>query len=163
MKNRKNPLEHLFEGKKGKTLVFGIGNTLRGDDGVGSVLVKKLEGKTGALCLDGGSAPENYLGKILKAKPDTILIIDAVHMNTDPGEYRLMKPESLGGAGITTHSIPLPVLTEYLESQLGSDIYILGVQPRNVGLGDSLSDAVERTVDELERMLTLAIPPSRIT
>ena len=58
-------------------VIVGIGHPLRGDDALGPSLVKRLDGHLDALCIDAGSAPENYLGKIIKASPDVILFIDA--------------------------------------------------------------------------------------
>ena len=70
-------LEDVF---KGKVVIVGIGNTMKGDDGFGPALVERLSPKVKAVCIDAGSAPENYTGKIVKEKPDTILIVDALHL-----------------------------------------------------------------------------------
>jgi len=36
---------------------------------------------------DSGPSPENYLGKIIKDKPDNIVIIDTVDFGGKPGEF----------------------------------------------------------------------------
>ena len=53
---------------------MGIGNTLRSDDGVGSLLATRLQDKTPYIVYDAGSSPENYLGKIIKVSKNTAVI-----------------------------------------------------------------------------------------
>jgi len=154
VKTKENPFTSIL---KGKTVIFGVGNILRGDDGLGPVLVQRLTGKVNALCLDGGSAPENYLGKIVKERPDTVLIIDALHMGGHPGEFRIINPGELEGMGFTTHTIPLTILIEYLKSELFSSIHILGVQPARLQMGLPLSPAVERSIHRLEHLICHAL------
>ena len=61
---------------RGKTVIVGMGNPLRGDDGFGPALIERLRGKVSATCIDAGIAPENYVGRIVKETPDTILLVD---------------------------------------------------------------------------------------
>jgi len=146
---------------KGKTVIFGIGNTLRGDDGLGSVLVNTIAGKIDALCLDGGNAPENYLGKILKERPDTLLIIDALHLGEQPGTFKLLKPDELRVSYFSTHSIPLRILIEYLEDELHSDIYIIGVQPSSLTLGEPISEPVKKAIQRIATLIIQAVSPKK--
>ena len=71
-------LEHLKLHLAGKVVILGIGNTFRGDDGIGSLLAQRLKDKVSFIVYDSGPSPENYLGKIIKDKPDNIIIVDAV-------------------------------------------------------------------------------------
>ena len=41
----------------GKTLLVGIGNNLRGDDGAGPALIEAIAGRVSAECINAGSAP----------------------------------------------------------------------------------------------------------
>lgn len=141
-----NPFQNIF---KGKTVVVGIGNTLRGDDGLGPALIAGLEGKCRAVCLDAGVAPENYLGKIAGEKPDTILIVDALYLGRSPGEYEVLKKDEIAKSGLSTHDISPQMLIEYLQKETSADIYLLGVQPKNVGFGQEMSDEVKRTLEEI--------------
>ena len=51
---------------QGKALIVGIGNRLRGDDGVGPEIINRLSSPLPHLLLfDVGETPENYLGKIV--------------------------------------------------------------------------------------------------
>ena len=95
---------------KGKVVIVGVGNVSRGDDGFGPVLINKLQGKVNADCLDAGSAPENFTGDIIKVKPDTILIVDALYLGTSPGQYKVLKKDEIARIGFSTHDISLPML-----------------------------------------------------
>jgi len=136
---------------KGKIVLFGIGNTLRGDDGIGPFLIENLKNNVNAVCINGENAPENYVGKIIQIKPDTLIIIDAIHFNGKPGEYSIMRPIDLIDQGLTTHDISLVKLTEYIKRHINTDIYILGVQPHKIGLGTSLSECMQKTINILEK------------
>ena len=81
-------LEHLKSHLKGKVVILGIGNTLRSDDGAGSILASRIRDKAPYIVYDCGASPENYLGKIVQDKPDTVLIIDAADFGAKPGGSR---------------------------------------------------------------------------
>ena len=138
---------------KGKVVIVGIGNPLRGDDGFGPAFIEDLRGRVSALCIDGGSAPENYIGKIIKEEPDTILIVDAVHLDLAPGEYRLLEKEDILECGFTTHDLSPHMFIDFLEKETKADIYLLGVQPKSLSFGDQMSEPVKRALQELIGLL----------
>ncbi|MBM3255213.1 MAG: hydrogenase 3 maturation endopeptidase HyCI, partial [Candidatus Omnitrophica bacterium] len=70
-------LSHLKAHLSGKVIILGIGNTLRSDDGAGSILANRIKDKVHFQVFDSGPTPENYLEKIIKENPDNILILDA--------------------------------------------------------------------------------------
>ena len=131
-------------------VIVGIGHPLRGDDALGLCLVKRLGGNLDALCIDAGSAPENYLGKIIKASPDVVLFIDAVDFNKKPGFYKILEQEEILKTGFTTHDLSPRMLIEYLAGQTKAKIYLLGIQPKDLGLGQELSLPVQKALSELE-------------
>ncbi|HEB31446.1 MAG TPA: hydrogenase 3 maturation endopeptidase HyCI, partial [Spirochaetes bacterium] len=141
---------------KGKIVLFGIGNTLRGDDALGPMLVEMLREKVNAVCINAEGSPENFLGKVIKEDPDTLLIIDAVYLNAGPGEYRLLAPEELENAVFTTHDIPLTMLIDYLKSKKNMSIHILGIEPQHLYLGRKVSSKVKQTIILLKEMITNA-------
>lgn len=137
----------------GKTVIVGIGNPLRGDDGFGPALIQQLEGKNGFICIDAGSTPENYVGRIIKEKPETILLVDAVQLDLNPGQYRILQATDILKCGFTTHDMSSQMLIEYLKSQTHSDIFMLGVQPQHVSLGEPMSEWVTETLNEVKILL----------
>ena len=138
---------------KGKVVIVGIGHPLRGDDALGPCLVKRLEGHLDALCIDAGSAPENYLGKIIKASADVVLFIDAVDFNEKPGFYKILGQEEILKTGLTTHDLSPRMLIEYLIAGTKARIYLLGVQPKDLEVGQKLSEPVQKALSELECLL----------
>ncbi|MGB2705857.1 MAG: hydrogenase 3 maturation endopeptidase HyCI [Candidatus Omnitrophota bacterium] len=134
---------------KGKVVIVGIGNTMKGDDGFGPNLIKRLKNNVKAVCIDTGTAPENYVGSIAKENPDTVLLVDAVCMDLAPGEYRILKPEEILKSGFTTHDISPTLFIEYLKKRTKAKIYMLGAEPQNMSLGDEMSGSIKRTLKEV--------------
>ena len=143
----------FFSILQGKTVVVGIGNALRGDDGFGPALIERLQGKVGFVCIDAGSAPENFVGRIVKEQPDTILLADVVHLDLEPGKYRILEPADILKCGLTTHDMSSRMLIEFLQHQTRAKICMLGVQPQHVSLGEPMSACVRKTLNEIETLI----------
>ena len=136
---------------KGKVVIVGIGNTLKGDDAFGPLLADMLNGKTNALTINAGSAPENYTGKILKENPDTVLLVDAVHLEKQAGQYEILEREDILKSGFTTHDLSPRMFMDYLEKRTKAKIYMLGVQPEKISLGDEMSEPVKRALEKIAK------------
>ncbi|MFA5976330.1 MAG: hydrogenase 3 maturation endopeptidase HyCI [Elusimicrobiota bacterium] len=134
---------------KGKVVLLGIGNILRGDDGFGPYLMARLEGRVGAICIDAGTAPENYLGRISRENPDTVLLADAVHLDLSPGHYALLKKEDIVRSGLTTHTLSPHLFMECLQSRTTATIYLLGVQPQTTAFCEELSEPMQKAITQL--------------
>lgn len=144
-------LEHLKLHLKGKVVILGIGNVLRSDDGVGVVLANRIKDKVPFTVWDVGVSPENYLGKIIKERPDTVIIIDAVDFGGLPGEFKVLEAEDIKTANLFfTHNASISLAINYLKSNLKTDIIILIIQPKTISFGDKLSSEVNRALEELE-------------
>lgn len=144
-------LGHLKSHLKGKVLVIGIGNTMRCDDGAGSLFARFLQDKTPFTAWDTGVSPENYLGKIIKDNPDVILFIDAVDFGGKPGEFRLLETDELKTANFfVTHNASLSLAINFLQENLRSDMLCLVIQPKCIAFGDKLSPEVEQNLNKLE-------------
>lgn len=146
---------------RGNTIIVGIGNPLRGDDGFGPALIQRLQGKVRSTCIDAGSAPENYAGRIVKGNPDTILLVDVTYLGLEPGQYRILETADIAKCGLTTHDMSSRMLIEFLEDQTHADIFMLGVQPQNVSLGAAMSERLVETLDEIETLVQEAGPCMR--
>lgn len=144
-------LEHLKLHLKGEVVIMGIGNTLHNDDGIGSLLASRIKDKVPYIVYDAGPNPENYLGKVIKDKPDNVVIIDAVDFAGKPGEFRELEGEDLETANLfSTHNASLSLTINYLKNNLKLDIIILIIQPEDIGFGEKLSPAVQETLNTLE-------------
>lgn len=166
-----------MDGATRKVVVLGVGNILRGDDGVGPMVVEKLRdwgakgerrpsasGPWSLVAVNAGEAPEAHLGEIREAKPDIVVIVDAVDFGGRPGEVALLRLDgegssNLGVAGLSTHRIPLPLLARYIKEETGAEVVLVGIQPKRIGFGEGMSEEVERAAEAVARMLEEGGPP----
>lgn len=138
----------------GKTIILGIGNTLRSDDGAGSVLASRIKGRVPFTVIDAGPSPENYLEKIIKDKPDSVIIVDAADFGAIPGEFKLCVAKELRAINLfATHNVSIDALINYLQNNLKADIIVLIIQPKSTSFGDKLSREVSGTLDKIEKLL----------
>lgn len=133
--------------------LVGVGNTLRGDDGVGVLLVRELNqvfGEASNVCIiEAGSAPENITGHLRNFKPDFILFFDAAQMEGEPGEVGIWSFSECGGDLVSTHALPLSLVCAYLEVELNCRIALMGIKPLDIGFGRSISLQVEQALNEI--------------
>jgi hydrogenase 3 maturation protease len=138
---------------KGKVLLIGIGNTLRGDDSAGPALIASLEGKVNAGLLDAGEVPESYFGRILDAKADTIAIIDAADFGAMPGDVAVLETEDIAGLSASTHQMPLGLFFRFIKESSQAEMFALGIQPAHITFGEPMSPEVEASVHALAELL----------
>ena len=97
--------------------------------------------------------PENYIHRIRDERPESILFIDAVDFGGEPGSIIFSELEEIPSA-VSTHKLPLSLLIKILEEEgIKTRAYILGVQPKNIGLGENLSPEVRRSAEILISIL----------
>jgi hydrogenase 3 maturation protease len=139
----------------GRSLLIGVGNTLRGDDGFGPELVARLADIARCQLIDGAETPEDHLETIVSQSPDAVLIADAVAFGGRPGDAALLEPPQLGKRiAISTHTMPLAIFIQYLQEKLpGVKIAILGVQPRQIEFGKKISPEGAATIERLADIL----------
>jgi hydrogenase 3 maturation protease len=142
---------------RGKTMLVGIGNELRGDDAVGLVVARRLRGAVGARVLETGDAPENHLGLVVLERPDTVLLIDAADLGRPPGEFEILDPADMEGTCLTTHAMPLAELSGVISFRTGAAVHLLGIQPASVRIGSPLSRPLRRTAVVLADLIAAAL------
>ena len=136
-----------------RVCLLGVGNRYRRDDGCGSLVAEQIGDRTGAVVIDCGAVPENYLEKVARLEPDTILVIDAVDFGGSPGELRLLGPDLISPSGLSTHALSLRMAADFLKARTSARLAILAIQPAELGPGEGLSDEVYRAVQSVEDML----------
>ena len=147
-------LRHLMDGR---VCVLGVGNRYRRDDGAGSLLAERLGQRTNTMVIDAGVVPENYLEKVARSHPDTILIIDAVDFGGTPGEFRILEVEFVGPSVFSTHALSLRMAADFLRARTRAHVALLAIQPSEMGLGAGLSEEVSRAVELLEETFVSAV------
>ena len=140
-----------FPADKKNLLIVGIGNTLKGDDGAGCEVIKRLQkkGQVPFYLLDTGSAPENYTKKIKDFKPETIVFIDAVEMKEPPGTVKIIDEKHISSGYFTTHNMPLNLFLDYIKEETKAKIIFIGIQPKSTRFGEVLSARVQKAVEKL--------------
>lgn len=137
-------------------VVVGIGNDLRGDDGAGLLVAREIAARTGQPLVNAGEVPENYLGTIRALSPSRVLLCDAVSFGGRPGETVLIHAGGDGGgfadrSEASTHRPTLSLLARYIESEIGAEVWLLGIQPESIACGSSLSESVRTGIDGAAR------------
>lgn len=131
---------------------------MRGDDGAGSWLTEQISGRVAADVTDGGVAPENYLEKVVRNRPDTVLVVDAVDFGGAAGEIRLLDSTAVRAGGLSTHALSLRMAFEYLTARCSASIVLAAVQPVSVGLAQDMSGPVRASVERLAKALRDVLP-----
>jgi len=135
----------------GRVAIIGLGNIIRGDDGLGPKLIELLkEKKIKAALFDCGTAPENYIFPILSTSCETIVLIDAASMDSEPGSIKIFDLDKITNVSFSTHSPSPRLFTDLL--QTGRDnlnIFIISVQPKTTVLGGHMSKEVLKGLDVL--------------
>lgn len=152
--------------------VFGVGNTLREDDGVGVVVVRDLHRLRlrSVRCIEAGMWLLDYLNEIESAR--LAIFVDAGRMGESPGTVRFFDGENLPHNDFRSaqlHSEALRTILGLilaLEDERGSTcgnrrvIRIALIQPAQTGFHSALSpllrerlpDIIRRIKEEIERL-----------
>ena len=139
--------------------IIGLGNILRGDDGIGPVVIDELRNRNLTLPLqiiNAGADAFSILDELLSHQP--LVIIDCARMGKQPGAlvkfkltqstlHRAEKIVSLHGFGF--HEI------YYLAQQIGqvAECTIIGVEPKSTELNTGLSAEVSANIPRIIQMV----------
>jgi hydrogenase maturation protease len=144
-------------------VIVGVGNRIRGDDGIGPTVIERLKGGQAGDAeeihlVDAGTT--GFLALEAMSGAQRAIVVDAVQTGASPGtirEYRCVDgnfeteiPE------MTMHDVSF---TEAMVAgravyDLPDDILILGVEPADISIGDELSEPAEQAAAELVELLT---------
>lgn len=129
--------------------VFGIGNILLSDDGVGVHAVNKLTSEYqfpgNVEFIDGGTKGLDLLP--LFENRDRVLIIDAANFNKEPGTIDSVEGDripSFLSTKLSVHQIGLPdmMFAAKLMEIMPSEICFIGIQPLSMETSAEMSDFI---------------------
>jgi len=142
------------------TIILGIGNILKGDDGAGPLVCEQLTAaKISAEPIDAGTVPENYIQRIIKKAPGTLLVIDAIDFGAEAGTIKIFEPEQLNSHVISTHTLSPRLFVDIIRQSIQIDVYFVGIQPAQTQLGQSISVDVSRAIEQISSVLAEVFPP----
>lgn len=135
--------------------VLGVGNTLKGDDGIGVVLLNRLKESE----LPGevefyevGTSGMNILHHLKNL--DTAVIIDAVRSKGEPGDSVFFSPDDVDNdlEVRSTHDANLLEAIELSETmgERPDRVVIMGIIPKNMEINEDLSSPLRDRLPELE-------------
>jgi hydrogenase 3 maturation protease len=153
-----------IEGAAGETIVLlGIGNEMRGDDGVGHLVAQDLA----ALDLPFlhafpvGISLENATHLVARHHADILILVDAVSDSGRPlGTWDFFEPERLDCFIHSTHSVPLSLFVAYWKREIpGLEVHFIGINIHGTDSFRTLSPEVETTRTELTRIFKALLHP----
>lgn len=141
-----------------KTAVIGIGNPLRKDDGIGPLLLERL-----SECKDQFSSHIDFIDagiggmSLLHFLPkyDTVVIIDAVDFGGKTGETRFFTLEDFQNENLpiklSTHVTDIMNILQlsYEIGEAPDELFIFGIQPKEVTVGKGLTLELKKAVDSI--------------
>jgi len=161
----------------GRVAIVGVGNPLRGDDGVGSVVARKLRrafawvpateatrdaGVATVAIVDAEEIPESYLDVLEAARPAVVVLVDAAELGCAPGSVTLVEGARLEDHTAYTHRTPLAPVVRYVRERTGATVLLAGIQPGGPRWGDALSADVEDTANRLANIIWDALRPTPV-
>jgi len=133
-----------------RTVIWGLGNHLRGDDAAGLVLAERLKERnipdTDIFVCE--TVPENYIAPLRESEAGKLIIVDAIDMKLPPGATRIMGLEDVVSVSFSSHGLPLDLLLKPFED--GLEIIVIAIQPADISPGVFLSPPVEAALAELD-------------
>jgi len=145
-------IEPLSIDWKGRIVIVGMGDRMKGDDGAGSIVAEKLTRtikRKDIRIIDAGNAIENYIGLIEKFHPDTVVVIDAVDFGGSPGEIKTMDPDELQEITTSTHTFSLPLLINHIKITTGARCNLVGIQPKKIDVSENISTEIQKSIKKL--------------
>ncbi|HPO28832.1 MAG TPA: hydrogenase maturation protease [Caldisericia bacterium] len=123
------------------------------DDGIGCYIFNNLSNLNGIKLINAENVPENYVSKIIKLKPKLLIGIDAVGFSSHPGEIKLFNEEEILNYSSSTHSISLKMIIDRIREELDFSFHLVGIQPKNIMLGNDFSEEVLNSANMLIRLI----------
>jgi hydrogenase maturation protease len=149
-------------------IVLGLGNSLRGDDGIGPAVIEWLDRQElppGVEAIDGGTAGLDIVSALMGR--ERAIIVDAANVGRAPGQWVRFTPAVAQlKENDTTLSLHSAGLAEALAlgaalKVLPPTIIIYGVQPQNLDWSAQLSDEVQAVVTEVGQAILREIEAMR--
>jgi hydrogenase maturation protease len=138
--------------------VVALGNVLRGDDGIGIVVLDELkkEKMPDVMLLDIGADAFSLLEHFMASDP--ILIIDCARMNKLPGEVVKFQIDQANLAQaddiVSLHGFSLAE-TYQMAQKMGdvAECHIIGIEPKTIEFNKTISPVVKNSIPLIINMV----------
>jgi hydrogenase maturation protease len=134
-----------------KTLIAGVGNPDRADDGFGPFMISRLAENGWKDILDAGTTPEKIPAVCSDAGYENVLLMDAVSTGVGAGNIVLMNAEKIDASfpQVSTHRISLGTIASMIAQRSACKVWLLGLEPEDTSLSSQMSATVKKTVELL--------------
>jgi hydrogenase maturation protease len=139
------------------TLVIGLGNSWRGDDGAGPAVARSLRDEVAARVHVYEGEPVGLIDDWTSA--DAVIVVDAVSSGAPPGTIHrldaLSEPIPAALSQGSTHAFGLAETIELARAldRLPDRLTVYGIEGERFGAGDQLSAPVRGAVEAVRREL----------
>lgn len=137
-----------------RVVVAGFGNELRGDDGFGIAVMRRLEAepaREGVTCVEVGTAGLRLTQELL-TPCDRLIVVDAMARGGSPGTVYVLKVDDVPDATAVDLHLAVPSRALSLAKALGAlppETFLVGCEPAEVDeLVMELSAPVRAAVDK---------------
>lgn len=155
-----------------RTLIAGFGNVLRGDDGFGVEVIRRLrESDHGpdVEVMEVGTAGIRLAQELLTPY-DRLIIVDAHRRGGQPGSVYVTEVAGVDSAGEIDMHVAVPSRALAVAKALGGlprEVFIVGCEPAEVDaltteLTPRVRAAVDTALDHVRRLLGRASPPDAV-
>ena len=136
-----------------KTVIIGLGNPNRADDGVGFNIASLLQ-ETGIehVYIDDRALESNIFEIKSQDNIQNVLFIDAVDLKQEPGFIKILNAAKIKQREISSHKVPLQVYTKLLMGS-GKKVFLVGIQPQTLEFKGHLSKEVLSAQKHLTELL----------
>lgn len=153
-------LEETLTTSRGPVNLIGVGNRLRTDDGAGLEIISSLRSLLGPAPAPGlkvhapSLMPERLLFK-LSSEAGRIIVFDAVEAAKEPGEVVFSRLADTKYGFFATHNVPLRLIPGLAARE--TDVFVVGVQPKSLEVGEGLTDTVRTSVRQVVAVVAEAV------
>lgn len=142
--------------KDSQLKVIAVGNDLYGDDGVGNAVLnalKQIPEMKDVELIDGATDALGLIDHFSGA--NHVIIVDAAQMGEEPGTVKVFSKEEvklkIKMDHLSVHGISLAETFDIAQvvDSLPKKITIIGIEPKNIGISQKLSDVVMQSIPEV--------------
>lgn len=142
--------------KDSQLKVIAVGNDLYGDDGVGNAVLnalKQIPEMKDVELIDGATDALGLIDHFSGA--NHVIIVDAAQMGEEPGTVKVFSKEEvklkIKMDHLSVHGISLAETFDIamVVDSLPKKITIIGIEPKNIGISQKLSDVVMQSIPEV--------------
>lgn len=147
--------DELNANLRGRVALVGIGNPDCGDDGFGVRLADAMRALGYPDVILAERTPERWMDRLVRSGLQAILFLDAVEMQAPPGHVVFFDAAQIAARHpqISTHKLSLGTLARLIETESGTRVFLLGVQPQSVAYAPELSAPVRTALETLRDLL----------